>query len=443
MSAQGETFPGEGSHANNHQHKPNRMSYQKGLSDLQFKVARTIVIASALLFIPIICFDFSLGFYQIGLLKIPVIGIFVYAYFRLKKFGFQKGFTHVVNLSVLGFMALNYLGNQGTNGPSLYASMAMFVVYPILLSNSWKWIYALLTIGFGIVLMYFGMDKRNLIQPEYASPMDQFIDVSSSYAIMGIYLLVLVSLVIDHYKKQNLNLAITHDQLKDQIELVQKEKLQKEHLLGILAHDVKSPINNLSQLCALYDDNLVSPQEVKGFMKAMQVRMEDVQGTIDGILGQLNKEIRQVEQSQGNSNPVTVTERVLKLVQYKVDAKDQRVQFQHAGAQEFPLSLNEKANEISTILKNLIDNAHKYSPNGSTITVRLAAAEKQLIWEVEDEGVGIATEKQKQLFTSTLPSEQGTGMGLYLCQSIAASIGASISYEPGKKGSLFRLSVQV
>ncbi len=107
------------------------MYYQKSLSDLQFKVTRTILIVSALLFVPIICFDLSLGFYGIALLKIPVIGIFAFAYYKLLKVGFQENYTHLVNFSVLGFIALNYLGNQGTNGPSLYASMAMFVVYPI------------------------------------------------------------------------------------------------------------------------------------------------------------------------------------------------------------------------------------------------------------------------------------------------------------------------
>jgi signal transduction histidine kinase len=291
--------------------------------------------------------------------------------------------------------------------------------------------------------MYFGMDKNNLILPEYTSPLQQFSDHASSYAIMGIYVFVLVGMVLDFYKKQNLDLAITQVQLNEQVELVQKENQRKENLLGILAHDVKNPISNLRQLCELYQDGMVSEQKLKELMKAMQVRIEDLQGTIDGILGQLNTEIKQEIANEGMGSPVVTTEKVLRLLQYKLDSKNQKVQFLHPEASDISGTIEKKSNEISIILKNLIDNAYKYSPNGSLVTIRLMEVEKQLIWEVEDEGCGITADKQKQLFKNTLSSDEGSGMGLYLCQSIAESIGALISYQPKSKGSMFRLSVNV
>lgn len=417
------------------------MNYQKSLSDLQFKVSRTILIVSTFLFVPIICFDVSLGFYHIALLKVPVIGIFAFAYYRLMKVGFNENYSHLVNFSVLGFISLNYFGNQGTNGPSLYASMAMFVVYPILLSNTWKWIYAIITAGLGIVLMFFGMDKNNLIVPDYTSPLQQFIDFSSTYAIMGIYVFVLVGMVFDFYKKQNLDLAIAQEQLKDQMELVEKEKHQKANLLGILAHDVKNPISNLSQLCELYQDDLITQQKLKELMKAMQSRIDDLHGTIDGILGQMNNDIKLEKAREGAGSQIFMTEKVIKILQYKLDSKNQRIQFLHAEASGFTGTIEKHTNEISIILKNLIDNAHKYSDMGSMVTVQLKAIGKQLVWEVEDEGDGISPDKRKQLFKSTMPSDQGSGMGLYFCQSLAESIGATITYLPNPKGSLFRLSV--
>lgn len=420
-----------------------RMNYQKSLSDLQFKIARTILIVSAILFVPIISFDFSLGFYYIGLLKMPAFGIFVYGYYRLVKFGYQENYNHVVNISVLAFIFLNYFGNQGTNGPSLYSSTAMFVVYPILFSKKWKWVYAFGTVCLGIMIMYFGMDKNNLILPEYSSPLQQFIDHAASYAIIGIYVFVLVGMVLDFYKKQNLDLAIMQEQLNEQVELVQKENHRKENLLGILAHDVKNPINNLRQLCELYQDGMVSEQKLKELMKAMQVRIEDLQGTIDGILGQLNTEIKQEIANEGMGSPVVTTEKVLRLLQYKLDSKNQNAQFLHPEASDISGTIEKKSNEVSIILKNLIDNAYKYSPIGGLVTIRLMEVEKQLIWEVEDEGAGISADKQKQLFKNTLSSDEGSGMGLYLCQSIAESIGAMISYQPKSKGSIFRLSVNL
>lgn len=419
------------------------MTYQKSLSELQFKVAKTILIASVCLFIPIICFDLSLGFYGIALLKVPVIGVMAFAYFKLMKVGFKERYTHVVNFSVLAFFVLNYLGNQGTDGPSLYASMSMFVIYPILLSNKWKWTYAIITIAIGITLLFIGIDKSNLIQPEYENPVQQFVDHASSYSIMGIYVLVLVSMVLDFYKKQNLDLAMAQALLKEQMELVQKEKRKKENLLGILAHDVKTPVNNLGDLFMLYQEDSINKEDFKELMKSTQSRIEDLQGTIDGILGQLNTEIKQEKSKDGTGNPVFATERVIKLLQYKFDAKKQHVRFNYADLSSNPLTINDIANQLYIILKNLLDNAHKYSNAGSTITVSLRENGKQLIWEIDDQGPGISAEKQKQLFNNTFNSDQGSGMGLYLCQSLAESIGATITYHPQSQGSLFRLVVLV
>ena len=244
-------------------------------------------------------------------------------------------------------------------------------------------------------------------------------------------------------EEEKLRAFIAQEQLKVQMELVQKEKRRKENLLGILAHDVKNPINNLGSMFELYQDDLLTQQEFKELMKGMQARIEDVQGTIDGILGQLNTEIKQEKDKEGSGNPVFITEKVIKLLQYKLDSKNQKVQFLHAEASGFTASIGNSTNQISIILKNLIDNGHKYSDAGTLITVRVKEIENQVVWEVEDEGPGIPIDKQKQLFTNTLASDQGTGMALYLCQTIAESIAATITYLPKPKASVFRLSVNL
>lgn len=108
------------------------------IEKLQSKVAETVLIASGILILLIIFDDLNLNLYLIALIKIPIIIIFILAYIKLKRSGFQEQYTHFVNIPMLAFFIINYLGNQGTQGPTFYGVLTLFVTYPILLSRKWR-----------------------------------------------------------------------------------------------------------------------------------------------------------------------------------------------------------------------------------------------------------------------------------------------------------------
>ena len=81
---------------------------------------------------------------------------------------------------------------------------------------------------------------------------------------------------------------------------------------------------------------------------------------------------------------------------------------------------------MQILVNNLIDNAVKYSPPDSPITIHLKKEEDQGILEIIDEGAGIPKKEQKRIFqkfyrvgNENTRIAQGTGLGLYLCRKIA------------------------
>jgi len=104
-----------------------------------------------------------------------------------------------------------------------------------------------------------------------------------------------------------------------------------------------------------------------------------------------------------------------------------------------PLLLNE-------MLKNLIDNAIKYTPAGGQVTVRLRAAEDVFYLEVEDSGIGIPEEERSLVFERfyrVLGSEEdGSGLGLPIVSEIAELHRAKVSIHAGQdgRGTLFRIA---
>jgi signal transduction histidine kinase len=85
---------------------------------------------------------------------------------------------------------------------------------------------------------------------------------------------------------------------------------------------------------------------------------------------------------------------------------------------------------MDIIIRNLLSNAVKYTPRGGRISILLKDRSnigEGLSLKICDNGIGIPTEKQKYLFTSTeiestpgTENEKGTGFGLKLCHELVS-----------------------
>ncbi len=97
---------------------------------------------------------------------------------------------------------------------------------------------------------------------------------------------------------------------------------------------------------------------------------------------------------------------------------------------------------VNTVLDNLVDNAAKYSPAGTTITVQVQAADGDFVsFAVIDQGQGIAPEERTRVFQrfrrgNATDSQRvyGYGLGLYVSERLVQAMGGRIWVEPGPLG---------
>jgi len=99
------------------------------------------------------------------------------------------------------------------------------------------------------------------------------------------------------------------------------------------------------------------------------------------------------------------------------------------------------------VISNLINNALKFSEKG-TITYGFKKDGDYIDFFVQDEGIGIAKIKQKEIFDSfkqinyDTKDNTGTGLGLAICKAIVSLLGGNISVESKRyKGSTFRFNI--
>jgi signal transduction histidine kinase len=104
---------------------------------------------------------------------------------------------------------------------------------------------------------------------------------------------------------------------------------------------------------------------------------------------------------------------------------------------------------ISQVLTNLISNAHKYTPDGGQITVRVAANGSHAQIEVIDTGIGISEEDQAKLFTqffrsddSAVREQTGWGLGLSIVKKMVEAQGGEIHcHSVLRQGSSFTFTI--
>jgi signal transduction histidine kinase len=114
----------------------------------------------------------------------------------------------------------------------------------------------------------------------------------------------------------------------------------------------------------------------------------------------------------------------------------------------FPEVLTDES-MVHQIISNLIDNAVKYSPSGSTITIAGRVEGTSVVISVADKGDGIDEELQDKIFERFYQIDQsstrqvgGTGLGLYICRKLAGAVGGHLWLEASDAdGSVFSLRI--
>ena len=219
-------------------------------------------------------------------------------------------------------------------------------------------------------------------------------------------------------QQQNFMMAVTHE-LKTPIavtrlnlETLQKRKLEEDKQQKLIANTLQEA-NRLNMLC---NNILLAAQLDAGAYTASkeEINFSDlVEGCIDDFQNRfpqraVNENIRQGLYLQG--------EQLL----------------------------------LQMLVNNLLENAMKYSPKESTISIALQANGKELELVVSDQGIGVADEEKRKIFdkfyrtgNENTRSTKGTGLGLYLCSRIAKSHNGYISVTDNQpQGSNFVVTLE-
>jgi two-component system sensor histidine kinase VicK len=216
------------------------------------------------------------------------------------------------------------------------------------------------------------------------------------------------------------------------ITAIKENEQRKNDFISMVSHELKTPLTSLSGYMQLLKSKAVNNQDISTTTMVEKALRQVIRMTtlINGFLNVSRLESARIYIDRVYFDMAALIIEVDEEVQASVSSH--HVVFG-------PLKetwVKADRDKIGQVINNLISNAVKYSPSGSTISIACEAKDNCLLVKVKDEGTGISPEDQPRLFeryfrvnNASYKNVAGFGIGLYLCAEIIKRHDGSIGVD--------------
>lgn len=228
-------------------------------------------------------------------------------------------------------------------------------------------------------------------------------------------------------------------------ERLTESNAQKDKLMALLAHDLRSPMATIDGLLwvIIRELNGHLSQELLAMLTTTKERVNNTSTLIDELLYWSLSQADQITLNPVKLSLAEVADSVINNLQPQALSKG--ITFNYQLPTHFTLKADPQM--LQLILRNLVANAIKFSHSGSHILITATSQDTMAKVAVRDYGVGIEADNQKKLLNRNInfttpgtKGERGTGLGLNLCLDLAEKHGGKLTLESElNKGSTFTL----
>ncbi len=286
------------------------------------------------------------------------------------------------------------------------------------------------------------LEQRNQLQEVKLNQRNLWLGLAG---LMFLFVLVVAGLLYRqlHQRRQtNRLLAQQNQQLAAKNEALETLDREKTRLMGVITHDLRTPLGNIRTIADLNLDGDLVPSP-DNLLMIRQIA-DDTLSTVNQLLSWQAANTVEINPKLETIDVLKVMRTVTERTTQEAANKQIRLQIQ---AEEATYLAHADYHFTQKILENLLSNAIKFSPLGKNVYLELVKTDGQTVATVRDEGPGIKPEDFPKLFgqfqkLSARPTagEASSGLGLYIVKRYAESMGGAVSCqsEPGK-GAAFTL----
>ncbi|WP_017257996.1 sensor histidine kinase [Pedobacter arcticus] len=368
--------------------------------------------------------NLGLGLYESSVVSMAIClvqAIILYISRVEKKFNLAVTLTGFEMHILLG---INYFINGGIIGPTPILFLATIYIIATVASQKATWFWLVLNLCLLAVLISVEYFYPQAILVGYSNKLLLVNDVYITYLFVVFLMTAGIFYTRRAYEKQKRTLqakAIALEQLNS----------EKNKLFSIISHDLKAPIGTVKQYLDFLKENDLNEEEKDIIENGLMKSINEAYDLLDNLLIWAKSQM-------GGAKPF---EKQLDVKQTLYHELNQAKNYaEHKGVliiEDIEKDIVVKADEnmLKLVIRNLLFNAVKFSDTNEKVIFSVFKEQDQVIFKVEDNGVGISEENQKNIFSLNVQTtigtkkEKGTGLGLVLCKEYTHLQNGEIWFE--------------
>lgn len=238
-----------------------------------------------------------------------------------------------------------------------------------------------------------------------------------------------------------------YNHIREEAAVQAKNEKLRSNLLRSISHDLRTPLTGISGNAALLSNQgeKMTEEKRKELSKNIWKDATWLISMIENLLA-----ITKLDEVEKNivMRPELLEDILTESIHY---AKSRYTEHSFILEQSDEMQLVQcNAQLISQVMRNLLENAVKYTKEGTKITVRTREQGEMIVVEVEDEGDGVQDDRKEKIFEMFYTSEaqasdkrRGFGIGLALCKAIVEAHGGKIAVRDARPhGAVFSFMIK-
>jgi signal transduction histidine kinase/ActR/RegA family two-component response regulator len=232
------------------------------------------------------------------------------------------------------------------------------------------------------------------------------------------------------HRSQVANMDQSNAELEQTHQALIRAQAHKDEFIASVGHELRTPMNAILGLNGILRNELASRAEDAEVVDLIRRSTEQLLQVVNDILDFSQLQAGRLALREDEFSLRETMSSVLATFQAKAQAKGVELHLEAAAVHNMWVKGDKQ--RLAQVLNNLLDNALKFTAVGS-IHVRAQAVGGGVLFEVQDTGIGIAPDRQKQIFNGfehadvqTNRQYGGTGLGLSICERLVTLQGGTI-----------------
>ena len=250
-----------------------------------------------------------------------------------------------------------------------------------------------------------------------------------------------INKLIKNLDSANLKLKTANKELK-------KLDQEKDEFISIAAHELKTPLTSIKGFIELLDSKGTSKDESKKYIDLLNNNADRLYHLVLDIVDSSRINLGKLRLNRKKLNLYRLLDETRENMKIIIDRNGIRHDF--VIDKGLPEIIADNA-RVEQIIRNLIINSVHFTPKGGLISFRIMRSGKDILFEIEDTGIGIAKDKQEKIFSKFYQANgkvdkkvYGSGLGLSISKGLVEAMGGKIWFKSEEgKGSKFSFTLPI